>query len=296
MRFNIFKYLCLLALPAVTTSCLDGDPMNMPPDGTSPIVLMTYNPDGGTTVNSGLQYFGNSALLYNPEETTFTATYAATIQGTVNKDVAFTIDTPEEALDDAPDKIAYQMLPDSTYEFVNTTATIKSGEKYAEFQIKFYLDKIDFTKDYMLPVTAVNDAGLPTSSNHGFVYFHVVGNPYAGAYVSTYKLERQTTTGVTIYNQVEDPKILIAEDKEILKQQAGASVFGNPDIKFLLSVNEDNTVNIESDPEAVEAGITITPSSTPSTYDPVNKTFHLYYEYTSSAGLYRRFSEKLVKK
>ncbi|MDJ1467395.1 BT_3987 domain-containing protein [Xanthocytophaga flava] len=267
--------------------------MNMPPDGTSPIVMMTYNPDGGTTVNSGLQYFANSALLNDPAHPTFTATYAVTIQGKVNKDVAFTIDTPEEALDDyiATDKINYQMMPDSAYEFVNTTATIKSGETYAEFQVKFHLDKIDFTKDYMLPVTAVNDAGLPTSSNHGFVYFHVVGNPYAGAYKSTYTLERAESASA---NYVEDPKVLVAQDKEVLKQQAGKQPFSNnTGITFLFYVNEDNTVTIESDPEAA---VQITPSSKTSTYDPATKTFHLYYEYLNTAGNYRRFSETLVKK
>lgn len=291
MRLHIFKVLCLILTPLIATSCLDGDLMNTPEDATSAIVQMSFNPDGGTTVNSGLRYFANGALLYPPTDEVDTATYAVTIQGTVTKDVTVTIATPEDALDDYlyGDKINYQMMPDSVYDFVNTTAVIKAGQNYAEFKIAFYPNKIDFTKDLMLPVTATNDASLTTSSNFGFVYFHVVGNPYAGSYKSTYTLQRP---GVADVVQVENPKILIAKDKQILSQQAGKAVFNNSTITFLFHVNEDNSVTIESDPDT---DIKITPTSTPSTYDPATKTFHLYYEYLNASGLYRRFSETLVK-
>ncbi len=175
------------------TSCLDGDPMNTPPGASSAIIQMSYNTTGGNLVNSGLRYFGSQALTYPPTDLVDTASFAVTLQGVeaLDHDVTVTLATPTDALDDYyyGDSIVYEMMPDSLFDFVGEqTAVIKAGETYAEFKVRFFPSKIDPTKNYMLPVTATNGSNLLTSSNYGFVYFHVIGNPIAGLY--TWDFER----------------------------------------------------------------------------------------------------------
>jgi len=199
MRFTIVtKLLCSFLVVNILTSCLEGDDMNMPPDGSAPFIQMSYNANGGTLVNSGLRYFGNATLLMSPADEVDTVTFAATLQGVtkLNKDVAVNLTTPADAIDDnfENDGIVYQIMTDDQYDFINTSGVIPSGQNYAEFKVKFYPPNIDFTKNYILPVAATNDAGLTTSSNHGIVYFHIIGNDLAGVYKVVGKRYNYTKT------------------------------------------------------------------------------------------------------
>jgi len=179
--------LCLLATGSLLTSCLDGDPMNLPPGGQAPFVEMTYNPTPGSApvvVNTGLQYFASQTLLLSPADEADTISFYVTIQGKVNKDVTFTLKTLQNAINDnySSDSLQYMFMKDDQYKFLNTTATIKAGETYAEFKVVFYPPNIDFTESRSLPITTINDGELTTSESHGIVYFHIIGNPIAGLY------------------------------------------------------------------------------------------------------------------
>ena len=297
---SILKYIIPSLLIIFTlSSCLDGDDANIPDKASGSFIEMIYNPDGSkTTINSGLQYFTSAALSYPATDIADTATFVVSIQAVnpASKDITVTMVVDNSSLNAnyKIDSITYLAMPDSLYDFVNETAVIKKGEWSTKFQIIFYPSKIDATQFYNLPITTTNDNDIIVSSNFGHIYFHTIANPYAGAYVSNYTLERQ---GNSPQNFTEDPKNLEAVDAEVLKAFAGYAYFGNSDIKFRFSVNPDNTVKITSDPDAVKAGITIVPTSgTTSTYDPLTKTFHLYYEYVNGSGLYRKFDEILVKK
>lgn len=188
MKFkSTIKILTFFLVFYTLTSCLEEGPMNTPPGESDAIIQMSYNANGGTLVNSGIRYFGAQALTYPPTDEVDTATFAVTLQGVdaLSEDLTVTLVTPEEALDDYyyADSIAYEMMPDSLYEFVgSTTGVIKAGESYVEFQVRFFPSKMDLKKNYMLPVTATNNASLPTSSNYGYVYFHAIGNPIGGIY------------------------------------------------------------------------------------------------------------------
>ena len=187
------KILSFFLAANVLTSCLDGDLMNTPPGGNGAIIQMSYNTSGGTLVNSGIRYFGAQALTFPPTDEVDTVSFAVTLQGVeqFHEDINVTLATPADALDDYyyADSIHYEMMPDSLYDFIGATdGVIKAGEAYAEFSLKVYPSKIDPTKNYMLPITASNSSSLPTSSNYGFVYLHVIGNPIAGAY--TWDFER----------------------------------------------------------------------------------------------------------
>ncbi|HEX8041266.1 MAG TPA: DUF1735 domain-containing protein [Chryseosolibacter sp.] len=187
MKLNITIKLMIFFLGAFAfTSCLEGDEMNTPPDGSKAILEMTNNSKGGTLVNSGIRYFGNQALLLNPTVDNDTMTFAVTLQGVASydKDINVTLVTPSEALDDYyySDSIVYQMMPSTGYTMLSTTGVIPKGQSYAEFKVVFHPSQINLGENYMLPITATNDANLPISSNYGYVYYHSIGNPIAGPY------------------------------------------------------------------------------------------------------------------
>jgi hypothetical protein len=185
MKTNILiKALCVLACGFGLTSCLEGDQMNTPPGGSPALVEISYVAPGGTLFNTGLRYFGAQALLLSPADETDTITFAVTIQGNVEQDVNITLEIDPNALLDnfAVDKVNYTLMPTDQYQILNTTATIPQGQTFAEFKIVFFPSKMNFASSTILPITATNDAGLVTSSNHGKFYPHLIGNAIAGLY------------------------------------------------------------------------------------------------------------------
>lgn len=203
MNTRIFiNILLALVIGYGLTSCLEGDEMNTPPGGSPPIVEMSYVSEGGTLFNSGLEprFFAAQALLLSPAAERDTVHFAVTIQGVqggVTDDVNVTLQVdPNSVLDNiANDKVEYSLMPSDQYQLTQTTATIPAGQSYVEFELIFFPSKMDFTKSTMLPITATNDAGMPTSSNYGKLYFHVIGNPIAGLY--TWQFIRYSDPGAT---------------------------------------------------------------------------------------------------
>ena len=187
MRF--IKVLLLFFATAICLSgCLKKDNMNI--DGDNPsasVYTMEYIQSGGTTINSGLQYFGGGALTFPSSHTADTATFNVRLAGAspASSDISITVGQDTKALLDnfSKDSIPYESMPDSLYKFISNTAIIKKGETMASFKVIFYPSKINATKNYMLAATVVNNAGYSISKNFGHIYFHTIGNPIAGAYL-----------------------------------------------------------------------------------------------------------------
>lgn len=184
LTIHIATGLAILCL----TACLKKDAMNIDPDETSAsVVELQFIENGnGTTINSGMQYFSGGALILSPLDDADTLHYNVNVAGpsTPNKDITVTIGVNKDAVLDnfKGDEIKYELMPDSIYDFIGTSATIKSGSRVAPLAIKLYPSKIDFTKSYMLPVVITDAQGLTISSNFGIIYFHIIGNPIAGSY------------------------------------------------------------------------------------------------------------------
>ncbi|MBS1655164.1 MAG: DUF1735 domain-containing protein [Bacteroidetes bacterium] len=144
----------------------------------------------GSTINSGMQYFGGGALTYPSTDDVDTAHYNISIAGpnTLGKDLAVTVGVDQTKILDnyANDSIQYEIMPDSLYKFISTTATIKAGNRVTPMEIAFYPSKIDPTKSYILPVVIKDAQGQTISSNFATIYFHVIGNPIAGNYLWDY--------------------------------------------------------------------------------------------------------------
>lgn len=174
------------------SSCLKKDDMNIDPENkTGNIVELQFIENGsGSTINSGMQYFSGGALTYPGSDAADTATYNISLAGpgTLGNDLAVTVGLDATKILDnyAEDSIKYELMPDSVYKFVETSTTIKAGTRIAPMHIVFYPSKLDVTKSYMLPVVIKDAGGKTISSNFGIIYFHVIGNPIAGAYLWNY--------------------------------------------------------------------------------------------------------------
>src|SRR5690242_2948208 len=155
MKLNIIaKLMCVLVAGAMFTSCLEGDEMNTPPGAGTAMIEMSYvsqTPPIGTTLNTGLRFFGGQSILMSPAVEADTITFAVTTQGPVNQDVNVTLElAPEHALDNiGNDGLEYTMLAPNQATLLSTTATIPKGERFAEFQLVFYPPNIDFTANWI---------------------------------------------------------------------------------------------------------------------------------------------------
>ena len=302
MKINIIiKFVCLLLVVNLLSSCLDGDQMNTPPGASKPFVEMTFNPSGGGTVNSGLQYFSGGAILYPLDHEADTAIIAATIQGATRygKDVKFTLGVAEAAVLDyySSDSIDYVLMPDDLYDFIDESGTIAKGGTYVEFRVKFYPNKFDPLVNYMLPVTSTNDANIPIASNFSKIYLHAIGNPIAGGYTREWiRYNTATQTGSPAFDKFADA-IFAPVNTTTVNFDSGTGV------KYIVSFTNKDKLGVLTDfkvsfdaKSVTDAGITISGGPTIIKADYVNGSYEFNFGYINSAGSPRNITDKFEKK
>ncbi len=90
--------------------------------------------------------------------------------------------------------VNYLPFPANAFSFTNTKVTIPAGQRVAIVPVTFYLNKIDKTQSYMLPIKiAGTTGGYTISGNMGIHYYHFIGNVFAGTY--TYDYTRTPPSG-----------------------------------------------------------------------------------------------------
>lgn len=303
MKENKFKIIFVLFLAALSlASCLKKGDMNIDPEKlTGNIMELQFIENGsGSTINSGMQYFSGGALTYPGTDDVDTAHYNVSLAGpsTLSQDLTVTVGVDATKISDnfTSDGIKYELMPDSLYHFVSTTATVKAGERIAHMQIVFYPSKIDVTKSYMLPVVIKDAAGQIISGNFATIYFHVIGNPIAGAYLWDFiRYNNQAGTGTPSGASFTNaPTVFSPVDPTSVKVPTGYYTTPNYLITF------KNTGGVLSDfkaqiaPDEVKAAFTdngITVVSGPAiTVSPDQKTFTIkYVVYNGSA--YRNLTD-----
>jgi hypothetical protein len=168
---------------------------------TTNFIQLEYVKDSGqTNINSGIQYFAGSTLLFPPDDAVDTINFQVTYNGpsAAPSDITVTLAADWAAINNnfANDGITYEKMPDSLYTLVTPTVTIKAGKRVAYAKIAVYPSKIDPTKSYMAPI-APSATGVVNSGNFGHIYFHTIGNPMAGAYTwDFYRYNGVSTPGV----------------------------------------------------------------------------------------------------
>jgi hypothetical protein len=300
-KFSFAILLLSLIMGLSLTGCLKADSINLDPNGATTIINMEYLAgSSGTTIGSGLTYFGGGALTYPPTDEADTATISVILAGgaILDKDVTVTIGPDANALLDnySKDSIAYVAMPDSVYHLISNTATIPAGSSGALFQVVFYPSKIDPTQNFMLPLTVTDAAGYTVSKNFGHVYLHTIGNPIAGSYNQEWIRYNtaDTLSGNPAFDEDLGPVIFAPTNPTTIEVESGTGVL------YILSFTNNNGVlsdfNVSLDPESVtSAAVTITGGPVVVVADPINGIYRFNFTYLNSAGAARNITDQFVR-
>lgn len=163
-------------------SCLKDKP-NVDFDNLSYITEISTASTNGTdqAPSGGLAYITGAVIgtsvSADPDDNFFTVNIASPYPPTKDIPVTLAINDAARVTYNAttPD-YTYGALPADAYTFPATTGTVHAGHRLDTFNLTFHHDKMDPTKDYMLPISVTQAPGTTISGNMSTIYFHIVGN------------------------------------------------------------------------------------------------------------------------
>jgi Domain of unknown function (DUF1735) len=285
-----------LFIVLASTGCLKDTPAtDLSHEGT--IIEMIY-PGGAQNngVGTGLQYFAGCTLLFNPTDVSDTVTYYVNIAGThtLGQSITTTVALDPSAMQDnyANDSLTYLPMPDSDYTILSTTGTIPAGSRLDTFQIVFFPDKFDLTKNFMVPITVTTTPSYTISGNFGKMYLHTIGNPIAGVYNQEWiRYNNAAGTGAPAYDEQVGPSVFAPTNGTTINATSGTGPI------YILSFVDSSGVltdfSVSFDAASVKAtGITITSGPFIILADPINKKYTFNYTYNNSAGAGRNITDK----
>jgi hypothetical protein len=191
----------------------------------------------------------------------------------------------------------YSILPAKAYSWTNgNSIVIKAGTTQSEIYLTFKTDEIDFSKQYILPISITDASGQLISKNYGSTMYTIIpGNQYSGLYLSVGKKVVGSTT-VTINDlkylydisafyvaqgsfptSSKGPGALIPN--AVVTNAADQAVYMSIGEQMDLFVNPDNSVTVTNDNLYGFGKQTYPLSSGKSSYDPVKHVFTLSYGY-----------------
>jgi Domain of unknown function (DUF1735) len=282
---GIFK-LGLLAwlVVIVGSSCVKSVSGRTDFESLAPTVLI---PEGG------LQNFGVSALLFpgfdDADTAYFHLEYAAT--SVAPQDEVITVKFDPDAITAYNATLSNPLdhfiaFPDSIFSFTPGSFTVQKGNNYTD-NIPFIVfpSKINPKVNYMYPITITTaPAGSTIATNHMTLYYHLIGNPIAGAY--TDKWLRWNAPAVP-----PAPPSLTATIGVLFAPINGTSVSipDNTGINYILSFDNDGAGNLSNfsvslDAASVTAAGITAGSPTLISADPTTGTYHFTFPYVNSAG------------
>ena len=258
-------------------------------------------------VEGGLYQFGTQALLYPPTDLAdtivFHVNYAAVSVAPQDENFTIGVDAGALATYNAQSGAApYVLLPDSSFTFIATSAVVAKGQTYSDpIPVIVYPNKIDPTKNYMLPISITKaPAGVTISSNVSTIYYHFIGNAIAGAYSWDWtRFNGPDTTGTatsssfkghaTIFSPdnpstVEVPSGYYTQPRYVITFTNNGGILSN----FAVSLNSDDIAAFTA------GGVTLTGGPTILTADPVNGIYRFTYK-VSTAGGPRTLIDKYYK-
>ncbi|HEY1214233.1 MAG TPA: DUF1735 domain-containing protein [Bryobacteraceae bacterium] len=297
------KYIVLLLLiPAAALffpSCVKNRSGETSFSSLKPVVQI---PEGG------MANFGAAALTFPGTDAADTAWFRIDFAATnvASRDVVVTVGYDANALAVANSGLdptsQYAKFPDSTFSFTTTKVTVKAGGNYSD-KVPFIVfpSKIDPTKSYMFPISITDGAGNTISGNFGTIYYHVIGNPIAGAYNwdwtrwnnydgSGTPSGSSFTGGSAVFSpdnptQVEVPSGYYLNARYVITFTNNAGTLSD----FQVSLNPDDVKS-----QLTANGITVTEGPTILTADPVNGVYKFHYSVFNGSA-YRYLIDKYYK-
>ncbi len=179
-----------------------------------------------------------------------------------------------------------ELLPATLYTTDALDLSFAAGEFSKVINLKVDPSKLDLTKKYALGVTATATGYKVRSGLDKALFQLIAKNKYDGAYKSVGYFTHPTATSSRAIDRL---KTLSTVDATTSETELGD--LGGAGYAMQLKVNADNTVTI------IPKGATPSPlnqSYGPNTYDPVKKTFTLWYSYNVAAP--RIIQEVITKK
>jgi hypothetical protein len=116
--------------------------------------------------------------------------------------VTLAVDTTLTAvLNNAQTAVKYLTMPADAYKFTGTKVTIPAGQQYANTSVTFYKANLDPSKSYVLPIVIKDGGGKKISANLNVLYYHFIGNDFAGIYNQDFhRWNAADTTDATTYS------------------------------------------------------------------------------------------------
>ena len=245
---------------------------------------------------AGQAYFAKAVIGNLPDTVQFYANLAAA--NAADRDIAVTIGVDQSRMDDynadPANALKYELLPDSDYVFLKTQGTIVKGQHIDSFQVSFLKDKMDPTKNYMLPVAITDGDGVEISQNQGVIFFHAIGNPIAGLYTENWlRWDAADTTGTPTFDYDFPDVPFSPTDPTTIEVQSQ----GTGEVDIITFENNGGVLSnfqVALDPESVTT-ITVTSGPFLLQADPDKGIYVVYFEYNNSSGLHRCIKNTYVK-
>ncbi len=189
--------------------------------------------------------------------------------------------------------VIYTLMPANAYVLAATKVTIPAGQQYAETSVTIYKNLLDPSLSYVLPVKITDGGGQKISANLNVLYYHVIGNDFAGADVWDYYRYNNFTTapppgtplsGGSALGQAGQISPVTPNEFQMYTGYNGNGV--HYDVTFTKSTVNGQVVYsnwavkfVPSDVTNIWGPLGITVASGPvfQVLDPANKTFTLQY-------------------
>ena len=157
------------------------------------------------------------------------------------------------------ESLYYTLLPEECYEFTKDFVTIKADTEYTPVPIRFYLDKFDRSKNYVLPISIVEATEYPIAEpRYSTVLMSLVlSNDYSGTYNVVGTLQEQGGDGSL---DVQMARTLRAVDYETVSMYASNTserYAKRENMRINMTVNADSTLTFTS----VSPTLTLKPSA-----------------------------------
>jgi hypothetical protein len=181
-RLNLITTILLSAAALSLSSCLkDSRYVDLTKVGT-----IVEFPFGGQV------FFGSPYEALAPADTIvtqFAVNVASPTVPTTATPITFEVDNPATvaAYNAKYTTVTYLVMPANAYVFTQTSVTVAAGRRDTAMTLTIYGNLLDPSKSYMLPITIKTAGGLNISGNQNTMYYHIIGNDFAGAYTWDYR-------------------------------------------------------------------------------------------------------------
>jgi hypothetical protein len=234
----------------------------------------------------GLATFSKQALTFPGTDAFDTAffhvNYASTNVAPADETIGLTIDQTALATYNGSSTIQYELFPDSIYSFSATSISIVKGDNYSPaVPLVVYPDKIDATKNYMLPIsvsTVPEGAGI--SANYKTIFYHLIGNPIAGSYDQEWKRWNASDTSGAPASDLDLGTVIFAPTDPTTINVASQGTGETDVISFTNTGGVLSNFNVSIMPvSGITEGAPVLEEA-----DPVNGVYKVYFTYTNSTG------------